>query len=468
MIATPTLKDTLQRQLRGHVLGPIDSGYDSARSLWNGLIDRHPSLIARCVTSDDVAAAVRFARSQGLSISVRGGGHQVAGHAVCEGGLMIDLCAMRGVFVDPTARTARVEGGALWADVDRQTQLFGLAVPNGYVSTTGVAGLTLGGGYGHLRGKYGLTCDSLLSAEVVLADGSTVQASEDENPDLLYALKGGGGNFGVVTAFTFRCHEVGPLVYLNAPFYPLARAREVVAAWRDFMSSAPDAFSSNALFWTVPDVDAFPASARGQTVVGLPGVWCDDPISGENVTAPLRDLGPSLLDMSGTQAYLQIQSSWDALFPHGTAQYYWKSIHLNALADNAIDSIIRAVEQRPSLQSVVPIWHFGGAMSRVPSDSTAFFHRTVPYMASFDAIWTEPDDADANIEWVRTNWAQMTEFSNGGLYVNFPGLAEEGNALARAAYGDNYERLAAIKAHYDPVNLFRMNLNIEPARRAVY
>ena len=463
-MTNPTHLETLQRQLRGHVFAPGDVGYDEARVLWNGIIDRRPALIARCVTPEDVGAAIRFARDQGLIVSVRGGGHQVAGHAVCEGGVMIDLRAMRGVFVDPTAGTARVEGGALWADVDRQTQLFGLAVPNGYVSTTGVAGLTLGGGYGHLRGKYGLSCDSLLSAEVVLADGSIVRASEEENADLLFALKGGGGNFGVVTSFTFRCHPVGPLVYLNAPFYPLSQAREVVSAWREFMAEAPDAFSSNALFWTVPDVDAFPTEARGQTVVGLPGVWSDDPVAGENATAPLRGLGTPLLDMSGTQPYLQIQSSWDALFPYGTAQYYWKSLNLNGLKTDAIDAIIRAVEQRPSLQSVVPIWHFGGAMTRVPSDSTAFFHRTVPFMVSFDAIWAQADDADANIDWVRSNWAAMMAFSNGGLYVNFPGLAEEGNALARAAYGDNYDRLAAIKAQYDPSNFFRMNLNIEPKK----
>jgi len=458
---------TLKANFRGPLLRPGDLEYDQTRKVWNGMIDRRPALIARCLGAADVIAAVNFAREQELVVAVRGGGHNVAGSAVCDGGLMIDLSLMRGVQVDAKARTARVQGGTTWGDVDRETQIFGLATPGGQISVTGVAGLTLGGGYGYLRRKYGLSCDNLLSVDIVTADGQLVVASETENSDLFWAIRGGGGNFGIVTSFQFRLHPVGPLVYLCAPAYDLAQAKTVLQAWRDFMATAPEEISSHAVFWSMPDLPMIPPELHGKEFVLPVVVYAGAPEEGERITQPLRTLGPILLDMSGALPYTVLQSFSDAPVPNGN-QYYWKSIHLDGLPNAAIDTLIDLAGQRPSPLSPLPIWHFGGAMNRIEPTATAFWHRRIPFMASFDAAWTDPATAEQNMAWVRDGCTAMRAFSSGGgAYVNFPGLGEDGEAQVRAAYGDNYERLVALKNKYDPTNLFRLNQNIRPTVRTV-
>jgi FAD/FMN-containing dehydrogenase len=411
-----------------------------------------------------VIAAVTFARDQGLPISIRCGGHNVSGSAVIDGGVMIDLSPMGGVRVDPEARTVRVQGGAIWGAVDRETQVVGLATPSGYVSTTGVAGFTLGGGYGALRRKYGLTCDNLLSADVVTADGRLVHASSTQHEDLYWALRGGGGNFGVVTSFEFRCHPVGPMIFLCAVMYPFEDASSVLRGWRDFMDAAPEELSSNLLIWSVPAFPAFPEELHERPVViiatGYPGALEE----GERLTMPLRRLATPLLDLSEPMPYTAAQSAFDPFFPMGARRNYWKAIDLDRLDDEVIARIVEAGAARPSPACLIPVWHFGGAMSRVEPTATAFWRRRVPFMVSFDAAWDDPADDERGIAWSRGACDAMRPYSDGGHYVNFPGLGEDGEAQARAAYGGNYERLAAIKAKYDPTNLFRAAVNITPAR----
>ncbi|MBZ0293398.1 MAG: FAD-binding oxidoreductase [Anaerolineae bacterium] len=453
----------LQQHIRGQVILPADQDYEEIRRVWNGVINRRPAVIVQCLGASDVIVSVNFAREHGLDISVRGGGHNVAGYAVNDNGMMIDLSLMRGVRVNPQARSVQVQGGAIWSDVDRETQLFGLAVPNGHISTTGVAGLTLGGGYGHLRSKYGLTVDNLLSVDIVTADGRLLTASEQENSDLFWAVRGGGGNFGIVTSFEFRCHTIGTTIYRCAPFYPVEQAGDFIRHWRDFMASAPDEYTSNAIFWTIPDLPVFPEAARGRDVIGLLGVYCGDPEVGEKYTRPMRELGEAILDLSGAVPYLTAQTGWDPFFPHGNLNYYWKSSHLSDLTDEAIDVIVGMGAQKPTPNTLLLLWHFGGAVRRVEPTATAFWSRKVPFMLSFDATWSDPTDAEDCIRWSREGVQSMQRFSDGGSYLNFPGMGEEGDALVRAAYGGNYERLVAIKTKYDPTNLFHLNQNIKPA-----
>jgi FAD/FMN-containing dehydrogenase len=458
-----TAISTFQASLRGRLLRPEDDDYEAARTVRNGLIDRHPALIANCTGVADVVAAVTFAREHGLLLSVRGGGHNVAGNAVNDDGLVLDLSAMRGVWVDPEARTVRVQGGATWGDVDRETQLFGLATPGGVVSTTGVGGLTLHGGWGWLRRKYGYCVDNLLAVEIVIADGQVLNASETEHPDLFWAIRGAGSNFGVVTAFTFALHPVGPLVTLAAPFYALEDAERVLPAWRDFMADASDEVSSNALIWGIPAVDAFPAELHGRAVLILIAVHAGDADAGERALQPLRALATPLLDLSGAMPYAALQGAFDPFFPKGWL-YYWKSLYLDRLDDEAIAALIGYGRDRPSPDALMAIWNLkGGAASRVEAEATAFGSRAAPYLLSFDTTWTDPADSANNIAWTRAAWADMQRYGGGGLYLNFAGFGEEKDALVRAGYGANYERLAALKARYDPGNLFRMNQNIRPA-----
>jgi FAD/FMN-containing dehydrogenase len=462
-VATSEALEALTASVRGGVLRPGHAGYDGARRIWNGMIDRRPELIARCSGAADVIDAVNFARAHGLAVAVRGGGHNVAGSAVGDGAVMVDLSPMRGVRVDPAARTVRVAGGATWADVDRETQVVGLATPSGYVSTTGVGGFTLGGGYGHLRRKYGMTCDNLRSADVVTAAGELVTASATEHEDLFWALRGGGGNFGVVTSFEFACHPVGPEIFLCGVMYPLEQGAAVLRAWRDFMAQAPEELSSNAALWSIPAVPAFPAELHGRPVVLLAMIHPSDLAEGERLTQPLRQLGAPLLDLSGPMPYVMAQAAFDPFFPSGTRRYYWKGIDLLGLDDAVIERLLAAAEARPTPSTLIPVWHFGGAMSRVAPDATAFWRRHVPFMASFDAVWDDPADDEKGIGWARESWAALRPHSDGGQYVNFPGFGEDGEAQVRAGYGGNYERLVAVKTKYDPDNLFRFNLNIKPA-----
>jgi FAD/FMN-containing dehydrogenase len=448
--------------LRGSVLRPGDQGYDDARMIWNGLIDCRPALIVQCTGAADVVDAVNFAREQNLLLSVKGGGHNVAGNAVNDGGLVIDLSKMRGVHVDASTQTVRAQGGALWGDCDRETQLFGLAVPGGVVSTTGVAGLTLHGGVGHLRRKHGLSIDNLLSVDIVTADGQLRRASASENEDLFWAVQGAGSNFGVVTSFEFQAHPVGPMVMVGAIFYPDDLARTVLPAWRNYMASAPEELSSLAFFWNVPPDEPFPPEHHGKPVVILAAVYSGSVEDGEPVVQPLRELAQPLIDLSGPWPWLGLQSGFDALFPAGDLRY-WKSRAFAALPEEAIDEIADWAARRPTPLTDITIWHHGGAMSRVDEAATAYAGRDAPFLVTGEASWTDPAQNDEAITWGRDFWAAMGRHSTGGLYLNFPGLGEEKEELVRAGYGANYDRLAALKAKYDPANLFRMNLNITPA-----
>jgi FAD/FMN-containing dehydrogenase len=456
---------TLKANFRGALLTASDEGYNQARRVWNAMIDRRPALIARCTGAADVVAAVNFARHHDLLVAVRGGGHNVAGSAVCEGGLVIDLSLMRGVRVDPGAGTVRVGGGAVWGDVDQETQLFGLATPNGVVSATGVAGLTLGGGYGWLTCKYGLSCDQLISADVVTADGQLRIASEWENADLFWAIRGGGGNFGVVTSFEFRCQPVGPLVYRCRPVYPIEQAAQVLRGWRAFMATAPEEFTCLAYFLTIPKNAALPEKTWGMPAIALPGAYSGDPAAGERLIRPLRELAEPVVDLSGPIPYLDLQRASDVAYAPGIRQYYWKATHLNGLGDEVIDAILATATGRPTPMSTLAVWHLGGAMSRIAPTATACWARHAPFMVSFEAGWDDPADQEKSIAWTRHSWAKLRQYSDGSLYVNFPGLGEEGEALVRAAYGGNYERLVEVKNKYDPTNLFRLNQNIKPTVR---
>ncbi|MCE7979805.1 MAG: FAD-binding oxidoreductase [Caldilinea sp. CFX5] len=457
--------DTLQHSLRGELLGAGDADYDAVRQVWNGMIDKRPALIARCHGAADVIAAVNFARAHNLLVAVRGGGHNVAGLAVCEGGLMIDLSPMRGVWVDPVARTARVQGGAVWRDVDYETQAFGLAVPGGVVSTTGVAGYTLGGGYGWLRSKYGLTCDCLRSVDIVTADGQLLTASPERHADLFWGIQGGGGNFGIVTSFEFQLYPAGPQVVLCAPIYPAADAPRIYRVWRDFMATAPDEFSCDAGLWTLPAHPNFSPEVWGKDIILIAGVYCGALEAGEALIEPLRRLGEPLLDLSGRWPYLQVQQAFAPFFPKGEFAHYWKSLYLDRLDDSAIDLIFAQYQTRPSARTLIPIRHLGGAIRRVASVATAFGDRSAPFLVSIDSTWQEPEDAAVNIAWTRAFWSALQPYSSGKTYFNFPGLLEEGDALVRTTFGANHERLVALKNKYDPTNLFRLNQNIKPTPR---
>jgi FAD/FMN-containing dehydrogenase len=451
-------------QVRGPVLMPGDPAYDDARSIWNGLIDRHPALIVQCSGAADVVDAVSFAREQGLTLSIKAGGHNVAGNAVNDDGIVLDLSQMRGVHVDPALQTVRVQGGATWGELDRETQLFGLAVPGGVVSTTGVAGLTLHGGLGHLRRKHGLSIDSLVSVDIVTADGQLRRASPTENEDLFWAVRGAGSNFGVVTSFEFRAHPVGPMVFVGAIFYPFEEASSILPAWRDFMATAPEELSSLAICWSVPPVEPFPPEIHGTPVVVVAAAYCGPVEEGERIVQPLRELASPVVDASGPWPWLGLQSGFDAIFPEGELRY-WKSRSVTELSDEVIAEIVELAGRRPAPLSDIVIWHHGGAMSRVAEEETAYGGRDTQFLVTAEASWTDPAQNEEAIAWAREVFDAMERYSTGAVYLNFPGLGEEEEALARAGYGVNYERLAALKAKYDPDNLFRMNINIPPAVR---
>lgn len=452
-------------RVRGRVITPEAADYDEARTVRNGLIDRRPALIVRCSGTADVVETVNFARDNDLLLSVRGGAHNVAGNAVNHGGVVIDLSGMRGIWVDPERRTVRAQGGATWGDVDRETQLFGLAAPGGVVSSTGIAGLTLHGGLGWLRRKHGLSIDNLRSVEIVTADGQVLTADETTNPDLFWAVRGAGSNFGVVTAFEFAVHPIGPDVALAAPFYAMVDAPKVLRAYRDFVRSTPDEIASEAAFWSVPPDEHFPEELRGMPVMIIPAVYSGDPGDGERLLQPLREIAEPVMDLSGRMPYTALQTAFDPFFPKGWL-YYWKSLYLNDLTDEAMDAIVDLANNRPAPPALIALWQLGGAMSRVPADATAFGSREAPFLLSFDTTWIDPADTERCIAWTRDAWAEMQRFGPGGLYLNFAGFGEEKEDLVRAGYGANYDRLAMLKAQYDPHNLFRMNQNVKPADTA--
>ncbi len=456
--------EALRSTLRGEALVEGDDGYDSARAVWNAMIDRRPLLIARCKGGADVIDAVGFARDHGLPVSIRGGAHNVAGHAVCDGGVMIDLSLMRAVHVDPQARRARVEGGATWGDLDRESQVFGLATPGGLISDTGIAGLTLAGGIGWLRSRYGLCIDNLISADVVTADGHLVTARADRNEDLYWALRGGGGNFGVVVSFEFALHPVGPTVMFAAPIYPLSAGAAPIRFWRDFLADKNGDVGSLVEFSTIPESEDFPQEYWGQRCYTIAALYAGDADEGERLLQPLREQGELVTDFSGQMQYCEVQQLFDTLIPFGQHRCYWKCHYLAGLSDALIDEILASTATAPSPNSLSSIWNFGGATAAVPADATALGDRSMPWMFSIDSIWTDPADDATNIEWTRELWQRTRPHSQEGrLYLNFAGHGEDGESLVKDSYGKTYARLSAIKARYDPGNLFRFNQNIAPA-----
>ena len=455
--------EALRSGLRGEALTEGDEGYDPARAIWNGMIDRRPQLIVRCKGVADVIDAVSFARDHNLLVSIRGGAHNVAGHAVCDRGVMIDLSLMRSVCVDPQARRARVEGGCTWGDVDRETQAFGLATPGGLISDTGVAGLTLAGGIGWLRSRYGLCIDNMVSADVVTADGRLITANDNENPDLYWALRGGGGNFGVVVSFEFALHPVGPTVMFAAPIYPLSAGPGPIRFWRDFLADKHGDIGSLVEFSTVPESEDFPEEYWGQRCYTVAAVYAGGPDEGEKVMQPLREQGALVTDFSGQMSYCEVQTLFDELIPAGQYRCYWKCHFLSDLPDELIDECLANAASAPSNNTLSSIWNFGGATAAVPSGATALGDRSMGWMYSIDSIWSDSADDETNISWTREVWERSRKHSHEGrLYLNFAGHGEDGEALVKDAYGKNYARLAEIKAKYDPKNIFRFNQNIEP------
>ncbi|HET7035763.1 MAG TPA: FAD-binding oxidoreductase [Thermomicrobiaceae bacterium] len=446
---------------RGDVIQPGDAGYDAARKVWNAMIDKRPALIALCTGTADVVAAVNVARDFDLPVAVRGGGHNVAGNAVNEGGLVIDLSRMKGIAIDPRARKARVQPGADWGELDRETQIHGLVTPGGQMSATGVAGFTLGGGMGFLRRKWGLACDNLVRAEVVTADGEVLTASEQEHPDLLWALRGGGGNFGVVTSFGFQLHPLGPEVSCALVIYPIAQTAEVMRRWRDYLAQAPDEVTCDLLIWGMPPLPMVPPELHWAPVVIAAAMYAGPVDAGERALQPVREFGTPIADMSSPRPYVVVQSDLDPLFPDSQL-YYWKSLFGSRLSDEIITAIATLGVERPSPQTLIALRGLGGAMGRVPEEATAYGNRDARYNLSIDSTWQDPAESERNMRWTRASWAAMRELTGGGVYLNFAGLGEENDLLARAGYGCNYERLKTIKQRYDPANFFRGNINIAP------
>jgi FAD/FMN-containing dehydrogenase len=438
-------------ELRGELLTPNDQGYDEARRVWNAMVDKRPALIARCANADDIVAAVRFAREQDLAISIRGGGHNVAGLAVSDGELMIDCAPMKGIAIDPQIRTARAESGVLWGEFDAATQAHGLATVGGVVSTTGIAGLTLGGGQGWLTGKYGLTLDNLLAAEVVTAQGERVRASAEEHLDLFWALRGAGANFGVVTAFEYRLHPVGPTVLGGMVVHPLGQARDVLRFYREFVATEPDELTTYAALLTTPD---------GVPVIALVCCYAGDLEDGERAVAPLRGFGSPVADTIGPMPYVEVQGIIGQGFPAGRLNY-WKSTLLQKIGDEVIEALADFAGRVPSPLSAIAIADTHGAYSRVASDATAYAHRDRPFDLVILSSWTDPAETEPNITWTRALYEAVRPHAGSGVYVNDLDR-DEGQERVREAYGDNHARLVELKRQWDPDNIFRTNHNIAP------
>lgn len=450
----------LRARFRGALLRAGEEGYEEARRVWNGAIDRRPALIARCVGADDVVQAVRFARERDLPISVRGGGHAVAGHAVCDDGLMIDLSLMKAVEVDPSARTARAAAGVLWGELDRATQRAGLATTGGVISHTGIAGLTLGGGLGHLMRKHGLAVDNLLSVDLVTADGDRLHVDDATHPELFWGVRGGGGNFGVVTRFEYRLHPVGPLVLGGPIFWALDDAQEVLRFVRELMPDAPDELGLTISMMSAPPLPFLPRERFGSPVIAVVVLWSGDIDDGKRALAPLRRIGSPLADVVRPAPYVALQSMLDGGAPHGMS-YYWKSHRLPELADEVIDVFVERTRAMTSPLGQVQLWAMGGAVTRVPPDATAVGPRETGYDISFPIAWSPGDpDGDRHRQWSRDAWQALLAHSS-GVYANF--ISDEGADGVRAAYGDRLTRLTALKDLYDPANVFRHNANIPPS-----
>ncbi len=452
--------DNFMNKLRGRLIQPEDPDYDQVRKIYNGMIDKHPALIAQCADAADVIASVNFARENDILTSIRGGGHNGPGLALCDDGLVIDLSLMNGVHVDPKQKTVRVEGGATWGKVDHATHAFGLATVSGIFSTTGVAGLTLGGGHGYLSRKYGLTIDNLLEADVVLADGSFVTASEKENPDLFWALRGGGGNFGVVTSFKFRLHPVSTVI--GGPiFLPVEQADEVMRWYREFLPSAPEDLSVFFAFHIIPPAPPFPEALHMKKVCAT--VWCytGSPDQADAVFKPIREVGSPVLDLVGPMPYPALQTLFDALLPPGL-QWYWKGDFVKELSDEAIARHIEYGSNLPTPHSGMHLYPIDGAVHQVGEKDTAFAYRDVTWSSVIFGVDPDLGNKDLITKWAKDYWKAVHPYSAGGAYVNF--MMEEGQERIKATYLGNYERLTQVKAKYDPANLFRVNQNIKPSK----
>jgi FAD/FMN-containing dehydrogenase len=453
--------DAFRAGLRGDLRLPGEAGYDEARTIWNAMIDKRPAAIVRAVGASDVIQTVGLAAEHGLLLSVRGGGHNIAGNAVCDGGLMLDLSRMGSVRVDPTARTARVEPGARLSDLDKETQAFALATPVGINSTTGVAGLTLGGGFGWLSRKYGLTVDNLLSADVVTAAGDLVHASANDHPDLFWAIRGGGGNFGVVTSFEFRLHPVGPQVTAGLIVHPFSNAKQVLDEYRRLVEKAPDELCCWAVMRKAPPLPFLPQAVHGTEVLVLALCYAGDAAASERAVAPFKAIGKPIADVIGPAPYAGWQTAFDPLLTPGERNY-WKSHDFVELADGLIDVLLHAVRRLPSPQCEIFIGHLGGAINRVPVEATAYPHRNVNFVMNVHTRWSSPSEDTTCIGWARALYDAAAPFATGGVYVNF--MPDDETLRVRSgAYGPNYDRLAKVKAKYDPKNLFRMNQNVAPA-----
>jgi FAD/FMN-containing dehydrogenase len=451
---------TLSEALRGRIIFPGDADYDEARLLWNGMIDKHPAGIVQCAGVADVITAVRTARKNDIAVSVRGGGHNVAGKALCDDGMVIDLSRMKAIRVDPTTGHVRAEGGVSWGEFDHETQIHGLAATGGIVSTTGIAGFTLGGGIGWLMRKYGLACDNLVSADVITAEGMFLKASDEQNQDLFWGIRGGGGNFGIVTSFKYRLHPVGP-VTAGRMIYAFDKAGDVLTFYRNYAAEAPDELSTMAAFMTVPVSPSYPASLHGRPALSVIVCYAGPPKSGEEVLSPLRKAFVPETDSVRVMPYTELQSMFDGDAPWGL-QNYWKSEYLAGISDGAIEIFLDYAARMSSPLSQIHIQQLQGAVSRVGEADTAFSHRNAAFVVNIVSKWRDAAESERHIRWTRELAAAITPFTTGGVYVNF--LGEEGEGRVRDAYGpEKYRRLSEVKKKYDPDNFFRLNQNIKPA-----
>ncbi len=451
--------DLLATGLRGELLTPDSIGYDDARTIWNAMIDKRPGMIVECAGPADVMRAISFAREHSLLVSVRAAGHNIAGNAVSDGGIMISLANMKSVRVDPSAKRAWVEPGVTLGDLDGETQAHGLAVPVGINSTTGIAGLTLGGGFGWLSRKYGLTIDSLISADVVTASGKMVRASKTENADLFWGIRGGGGNFGIVTAFEFALHPVGPEVLSGLIVHPFRDAKEILTYYREFTAQAPDELSVWVVMRKAPPLPFLPENVHGTDVLVLAAMYTGDMAEGEKALAPLRKFGNPIADVISPHQFTGFQSAFDPLLTPGVRNY-WKSHDFLKLSDDLLDTLVGYVEKLPDAQCEVFIAQMGGATNRVPADATAYRHRDVEFIMNVHGRWDDPKADGKCIGWCRELFDAATPHATGGVYVNF--MTEEEAQRVEAAYGDSYKKLVELKNKYDPTNMFRLNQNIRP------
>lgn len=446
----PESRTLPQPRLKGHLILEGSAGYDEARKVWNGAVDKRPAMIAYCADAQDVVEAVTFARAHGLLVAVRSGGHNVAGLSVCDGGMVIDLSRMKRIEVDPVRRTARAQAGLDLGEFDRATQAHGLATTMGVNSDTGIAGLTLGGGFGKLGRKYGLTCDNLLAADVVTAEGKILRASASEHPDLFWGLRGGGGNFGIVTAFEYRLHAIGTSLLVASALHPYDRAREAMRFYDEFARNAADEVNVDAALVTQPS---------GERFFGISACHVGPQPDGERALAPIIEFGSPVETRLATVPYLELQSGGDASFPRGR-RYYWKAQFLREISAGAIDALLDAYARAPHTSCLVVFQHVGGAIARVPASDSPYANRDAAFDCFPVAIWDDPADDGANMRWARELWNAVRPYATGGVYAN--NLGDEGEERVRDAYGDNYARLVALKSQYDPTNFFRLNQNIKP------